>query len=436
MNDFSSTKSGGLTRRELLGVTATGLVAGAATSLFPAPAIAAEPVLRIGYISPVTGALAPFAEADNFLIAKVRETLKNGLAIGGKTYQVEIREIDDQSNSDRSATSASQLINGDGVNLMLAQGALTNVSVASQCEVSGIPCITTMDPWQGWMFPLKGKPDVGFSYVNHFFWGIEDIISTYVGMWNDLGTNRVVGTAWSNDPPGKVFANPDIGFPATLGLNKYKVVDVGEFQPGADDFSAQIVAFRDAGAEIVTGLFSPPEWAVFWRQAQQLGFKPKVATPAKALLFPSGIETLGKTGDGMSTEIWWTPNYPFKSTLTGQTAGELAADYTNTTGKRWTQPIGVVHALWELGINALKNAADPTDPDSVQDVIRNTKMTTIAGDIDWKNSPIKNVAKLKIAGGQWRLKPDGTYDLMVTYNKNAPEVPIQAEFSLDLGRKA
>jgi branched-chain amino acid transport system substrate-binding protein len=107
-----------------------------------------------------------------------------------------------------------------------------------------------------------------------------------------------------------------------------------------------------------------------------------------------------------------------------------------TTGRRWTQPIGVIHALWELGINALKNAADPTDPDAVQSVIKTTKMTTVVGEIDWAGSPIKNVAKLKIGGGQWRLLPDGSYDLKVTYNKNAPEVPLQGEFTMELGQKA
>lgn len=425
--------SNGLTRRELLGTIGGGALASGLVSSFPAPALASAPKVRIGYVSPRTGALAPFAESDPFTLSQVQQVLARGLDIGGTNYEVEITAIDDQSNSDRAATSANELINADGINLMLAQGALTNVPVASQCETAGVPCITTMDPWQGWMFPLSGDPAVGFDYVNHFFWGIEDIISTFIGMWNLQDTNKRVGTVWSNDAPGQVFANPDIGFPAALAPGGYEVVDVGSFQPGADDFSRQIVAFRDAGCEIVTGLFSPPEWAVFWRQAQQLGFRPKIATPAKALLFPSGIEALGNTGDGMSTEIWWTPSYPFTSSLTGQTCQEIADAYTASTGRRWTQPIGVIHALWELGINALKNAADPRDPDAVQEVIRNTNMTTVVGNIDWANSPVNNVAKLKIAGGQWRLQDDGTYDLKVTYNEAAPEVPVQAEFSMDLG---
>ena len=57
----------------------------------------------------------------------------------------------------------------------------------------------------------------------------------------------------------------------------------------------------------MTGLFNPPEWASFVKQSAQMGFKPKVATIAKALLFPGAVQALGPSANGMSTEIWWTP---------------------------------------------------------------------------------------------------------------------------------
>ena len=34
----------------------------------------------------------------------------------------------------------------------------------------------------------------------------------------------------------------------------------------------------------------PPDFATFWSQAAQQGFKPKIVTIGKALLFPSVIE--------------------------------------------------------------------------------------------------------------------------------------------------
>ena len=61
----------------------------------------------------------------------------------------------------------------------------------------------------------------------------------------------------------------------TMIFEKYKkslffeMVDVGLFEPGSNDFSRQIAAFRDSGCDIMTGLFDPPDWVVFWRQAMQ-----------------------------------------------------------------------------------------------------------------------------------------------------------------------
>lgn len=421
-------------RREVLGAAAGGLLTAGAASLFPKPAIAATPKLKVGYLSPVTGPFAAFAEADPFLLRQCREALKGGIVNHGKTYEVEIVSIDDQSNPDRASQATQQLINKEAVNIVLAQGALTIANVSAQCELAGVPSIVTMNPWQAWMFPLGSSPDKGFKYSNMFFWGIEDIISTYVGMWSTLQTNRKVGICFSNDPPGQTFSDAKIGFPPALKAAGFELVDIGLYQPGSNDFSRQIAGFRDAGVDIVTGLFAPPEWVVFWRQAQQAGFKPKVATVARALLFPAGIQALGQDANGMSTEIWWTPHYPYKSSITGQSAAQLASAFEADAKKRWTQPIGVIHAMLEAGVYALKNAADPTDPEAVQAAIVKGKVDTIVGTLDWAGSPIKNVAKLAIAGGQWAVDEKGDFELNVTYNKALPQVPIDKPFQMHIGK--
>ena len=93
----------------------------------------------------------------------------------------------------------------------------------------------------------------------------------------------------------------------------------------------------------------PPDFATFWSQAAQQGFRPKIVTIGKALLFSPGAGVAGPRGDGLSTEIWWTPHHPFKSGLTGHSAEQLAEAYTAATKRPWTQPIGFVHALFSRG---------------------------------------------------------------------------------------
>ena len=52
-------------------------------------ALAAD-TIKIGYVSPQTGPLAPFGEADKWVIEQMRASFKDGVTIGGKKYAVEI----------------------------------------------------------------------------------------------------------------------------------------------------------------------------------------------------------------------------------------------------------------------------------------------------------------------------------------------------------
>ena len=53
------------------------------------------------------------------------------------------------------------------------------------------------------------------------------------------------------------------------------------------------------------------------------------ATVAKAILFPQSVEALGENGHNLSSEVWWSANHPFKSSLTGKTGRELADQWEN-----------------------------------------------------------------------------------------------------------
>jgi branched-chain amino acid transport system substrate-binding protein len=415
-------------RRDFL-KTMAALTAGTAVGASTRAWAAADKKIRIGYISPRTGPFAPFAEADDFILDQARKALAGGLSIGGTTYEVEILARDDQSNPDRQSNLAAELINKDNVDLMLAQVSI-GPGVAQQCELNGVPCVSTQTPWQAWMFPMKGDPGKGFKYAFHFFWGIEDIASVYLDIWSGAQTNKVVGSVFSNDLPGNAMGDAKLGMPGAFAQAGYKIIDIGKFPIGADDFSTYIQAFKKEGVEIVTGLFNPPEWATFLNQSAQMGFKPKVCTIAKALLFPGGVAALGPRAEGMSTEIWWLPSYPFRSSLTGQTASELATSYQSATKREWTQPLGVVHALFEVGVQALKTSGDPKSPGKVAETLRSLKQQTVIGALDFRDSGVASVSKIRVVGGQWHVGQGGKPELFITSNETAPEIPVQRKFEL------
>ena len=401
----------------------------AAVSMFSAaPVFARSRTIKFGYVSPKTGPLASFAQSDDFVIGKMRELLKSGIQIGSRTYPVEIIVKDSQSNPNRAAEVASELILSDEVDLMLVSSTPeTTNPVSDQCEINEVPCISTVAPWQPWFFTRGGVPSEGFEWTYHFFWGLEDVISTYTSMWESLSTNKVVAGLFPNDGDGNAWGDKELGFPPVLSKKGFKLVDPGRFQSLTDDFTAQISAFKNADADIVTGVVIPPDLTTFWSQARQQGFKPKIASIGKGILFPAAVESLGSAGQNLSTEVWWSPTHPFSSSLTGQNAGQFAKEYTTTTGNQWTQPIGFVHALFELAVDIMKRTESLGEPEAVRDALVATELNTIVGPISWKNGPVKNVAKTPLVGGQWRQGGDFKYDLVITNNTGSSNIPVGSD---------
>ncbi len=406
--------------------------AAVAASSIGFPAIAAEQEFKIGYVTPQTGPLAPFGEADSFVISTAGDLLAKGVKVGGKTVKVNIYIKDSQSNPNRAAEVASDLILKDKVDLMLvASTPETTNPVSDQCELNEVPCVSTVAPWQPWFFARGGKPDTGFKYTYHYFWGLEDVIAVFTNMWNAVTTDKVVGGLFPNDGDGNAWGDKEHGFPGPLDKMGYKLVDPGRYQNLNDNFGAQINAFKDAKCDIVTGVVIPPDIKTFWTQALQQGFKPKVMSVGKALLFPVAIESLGDTGNNISTEVWWTPSHPFKSSLTGQSSKELADAYEAATKKQWTQPIGFAHSLLEIAADVFKRSAGPGDRKAVLDAVTKTDLDTIVGHVKWGGGgPFKNVSKTPLVGGQWRLGGKHKYDLVVVDNQTATNVPTGGKMEL------
>ncbi|MDN3026178.1 ABC transporter substrate-binding protein [Streptomyces sp. S.PB5] len=391
--------------------------------------------IKIGYVSPRTGAYAAFAESDAYILEQVRAFFAKGITYDGKKYDVKILDRDTGSDPQQAATIADELISQEQVDLVLVTATPDTIHpVAAKCESEGVPCVSTIEPWQAWFFGRGGTPKKTFKYTFHFFDGIEHLARVESDMWRQHDTNKKVGVLWPNDSDGNAFRDKTTGYRAQPSTKGFTFVDPGSYEPGTKDFSSIIAKFKKEGVEILAGVPSPPDFSTFWTQAAQQNFKPTVATISKAILFESSVASLpNNLGNGLCTASWWVPQFPFTSTITGQTATALADDYEKSPlakGRTWNQGLGPNHALFEVAGHVLRNT-NPKDREAVAAQIAKTSLDTVLGHLSWTGggpaNPVKNVATIPMVGTQWIKGSGDAYELKVISNSLLPQVEPDAK---------
>jgi branched-chain amino acid transport system substrate-binding protein len=386
--------------------------------------------LKVGFVSPRTGATAGFGEPDSFVLTQARKALAGGLTIGGKKYNVTIIDKDSQSDPQRAAQVANDLINAESVDLMLTTSTPETVNpVSDAAEAAGVPCISTVVPWEAWYFGRGAKPGQPspYKYTFHFCFGVEQFALAYTHLWPQVSTNKKVGVMWPNDSDGNAIRE---ALGPLLKKAGYTIVDPGAYTDGTNDYSSQIAKFKAQGCEIFNTFPIPPDFATFWQQAAQQGYKPKIAQIAKTGLFPSQVEALGAIGVGVASGAYWTPTYPYSSSLTKLSSKDLADAYQNSAGKQWTQQLGASMALFDAGAAALQAATDPKDKAGLAKAIGSLTVQTPVGNLQWGKGPNASVVATPIIGGQWVAAPAGSkykLDFVLCENAADPNVPVAAQ---------
>ncbi|MGH9054572.1 MAG: ABC transporter substrate-binding protein [Acidimicrobiales bacterium] len=389
--------------------------------------------LTIGYVSPKTGGLAGFAVPDDYVLSQIRSTSQytKGFKAGGKQYTLEIIEADSQSDPNIASQAARNLILNNHVDLMVTSSAPeTTNPVAVVCEAQGVPCCSTVVPWESWYYAgLGAKPPTttqSFQYNTMFFFGLADFGKTFVPMWNRISTNKVIGEMFPNDADGNAFR---MGWPPLVKAAGYTAVDGGAYQDGTTDYTTMISLFKSHDCEIYLNGPLPPDFNTFMKQASQQGYKPKLATVAKVLLFPSGAQAIGDLCINIATDAWWTPFNPYKSSLDGKTCADLAEGFQTSTGQQWNQGLGSAYSLFEVAYNALSKASDPHDKTEVAANLHSMSYSGMCGPIDFANGPVPGAGIIKPLGVQWKKGAPGKftnfpYAMFVVDNSDNPAVPL------------
>ena len=426
-DDEETTTTAGAETTTTAGAETTTTAAGETTTTAAAGGEMGREV-KIGWVTMTTGVFAGLSEPDEFLLNQAKEAIGDGLVgADGMVHPVAWVVKDSQSDTNRAAEVAGELITQDKPDIVV--GGMTpvvNIPVGQQCEANGVPCITYGCPMEPWFFGMGGDPAVGFKWAYNVFWPISDLNKVYIGLFNLLATNKKVACVWANDPDGAATADKATGFPATMTEAGYTYVDPGLVTNGTEDFSSLINQFKSEGCECLTALLNPPDFANFWKQAQQNSFIPKVTAIGRAILTRPDMDAVGDIGNGLSLEVWWEQTHPFKSALTGVSCSEQVAAWQAVESGPYSPALGLTGgACFDVVTDVVKRTANLDDPASYVEAIKATNLDTLVGPIQF-NGALPNCASTPLVGGQWIGKA-GAWDRKIVENSVYPGIPLTGE---------
>jgi branched-chain amino acid transport system substrate-binding protein len=435
-------QEGGLARRSVLrgmgaGALATGaggILAACSSGSKTSSVASSTSTINIGYIAPFTGAVSGFASGDKFVIDTIRATpaFAKGFKVGGKKYDVNIIVTDSRSDPNRASQLARQLILNNNVDMLLTSDTPETVNpVAVVAQTEGVPCVATNDPWESWYAGLGGNPaspTTKFQYCTLFFFGLKQLIGCFIPMWKRVQSSSTnVACQWPNDSDGNAFRAV---LPPVIEAAGFTPIDGGAYTDGTTDYTAMIRRFKSNDCQYISNCPLPPDFNIFWKQANQQGWKPKLATVAKVLLFPADTAALGSLVNNIATDSWWGPYMPNSSSLAPNlTAKQLALNFQEQTGQEWVQAIGGTYSLFEIAHEAFGKVSDPHDHLEVAEALHKVNYTGMSGVLNFTNGPAPGVMATPVVGVQWKATSGGKFpfEMRVVDNTLNPHVKVSAD---------
>jgi branched-chain amino acid transport system substrate-binding protein len=392
--------------------------------------------IKIGLVSAKSGPLALFGRADDWWTGFARVALPEGALCGdGKLHRFAFMSADNGSEAKQAARAAADLISHGEVDVILASGEAEMVNpVADQAETLACPCLCSFVEWRSLFFGRGGVAERPFKWTYAHAFGLEDIAANFIGIWDQLETNKKVGFLFADDADGRMWADATFGLPPAAAAAGYECVSPGLYPVAGRDYLAYISEFQKNGCEICCGAAKTTDFIDFRSQSLEQGYKPKMITMGKALLFPQAIEAAGDIARNVTAESLWRPDWPYRDSITGKTCRQLADDYMAASGDQWIAPIAQ-YAKFEWVVDVFRRVGSVDSPADIIARVRSTDLDTCLGPIDFtapidmadvnkSKRPLENVYKAPVGGVQWIQSDIFPFEPKAVTGVNSPDLPI------------
>ena len=357
------------------------------------PAWAAAQTIKVGAVVPLTGRYGGGGAQvrAGYEIGVEHVNAAGGVSVGGKTMELELTLLDDESDATKTVSRLETLAAQGVVAYLGGFGSDLHAAAASVAEKN-------KTPYLGVAFALHKIHTQGFHYLFSPFWKSPDIKQHTIDLLASIpAAERPKAAAIFQEKTdcGREMAAAWTEAGKAAG---YEVVVNGEYAPGAKDFSDLILKARSANADMVLGLPTPPDGMTIVKQMKELGLSPKMTLLIRAPDPPIWSKNLGKDGDYVVLAPGW------HHAVKAPGVRELNLAHVKKVGRPADPIAGPAYACVQILAGAIGRAGS-LDRDKIRDAIAATDMVTVIGPVKFRpdGTGIVNAVFLQWLNGKQEL---------------------------------
>lgn len=305
--------------------------------------------IRIGLISPLTGAGAPWGIAAKVAgeILADRINAAGGIEVAGEKHQVQIIAYDDQYKASEAVAAYNRLVHEDEVRFIIISGSASTMAVKQNVEDDKIVTLTSsyaesvIDPDARFMFRH-------YSVTRDFMPAFADWVKTNLPDRKLVLMNPNDETGWAhNEMTSTIYARAGID-----------VIGQETYERAARDFAPQLTKILAMSPDLIdVGSSSPSSAGLIVRQAREQGFQGSFLQTGGAG-WATILETAGKAGaEGLVNILYADPANPAYQAL--------AAEYEKRVGQRPNEIIVPYYDAYSILLKAIAHAGDIKDTEKV-----------------------------------------------------------------------
>jgi len=360
----------------------------AASTETTAGAVTFDGTITVGALGSLTGAGAMGgAEAVWAYNQAVKDiNAAGGINLGGKHMKLELKWVDDQSDSAQGAAALEKLIKVDG----------TKIILSTQVTPINLAACTVAEKYQAFYQMVVAWRDViqgqHLKWVSDFFFTPAEVAEVPFNMV-ELQPQADRPTKWAifteDDADGQALGG---GVKAVMKAHGLTPTLYETYTPGSKDYSSSILKMKNAGIDAIVTLISPADGITFTKQMKEQAFSPKFMMGWKGFWPTQYMQGLGADSNYVCYDAFWSED------LNNPGAKALGEAYKADNKGVDSVSIGLFYANVQILAKAIENAGS-TDPGAVRDaVFGHTFAGTVMGDVTYAAD---GTAKVVPMGNQW-----------------------------------